>query len=308
MTAIAADEDLPTITEPYFVIDDFLPPEFAKSMRADIDRHFANPELQGLAHQIWNYWYVPGNGAHLRTQPQRLMGVDKVESFISCLRPLTASRLGLSFVTEPILSLHVGSCSDQFRAGAIKGRFAFVYSLTSPVRRTTGGGLILTSGISGAFRETIEPRFNRLVLFDERVIHAVEKVEGSMDPADGRFVLQGYVRDEGPLIGGALTMKAIKTTLHQTLSGFVSLHGEEVRKFDGPISVRFLIEPRGNMARLCVLMDRVIHLEEGYAERWAALRAKYLASLSTARFPPAEGPTSVILPINFGGQRGLPLG
>ena len=49
MTAIAADQDLPTVTEPYLVVDDFLPLDAAQAMRADIDRHFSNPGLQGLA-------------------------------------------------------------------------------------------------------------------------------------------------------------------------------------------------------------------------------------------------------------------
>ena len=51
---------------------------------------------------------------------------------------------------------------------------------------------------------------------------------------------------------------------------------------------------------------RVTHLEERYAEGWPALRAKYLAAVSTARFPQAEGRTSVILPMFFSGAAARP--
>src|SRR5581483_722184 len=191
----ASAEDLPTFTSSYLVIDDFLPMELALSMRADIDRHFGEPAAhQPHTHQVWNYWYVPGTYTYLRTQPERLMGDDKVKTFMATLREYTAARLGMSFVMPPILSLYVDGCNQQFHNDATNGRFAFVYSLTNPVRQTIGGATILMHegdlfrghlaspmAIRG-FCDLIEPRFNRLLIFDDRVFHAVERVEGSMDP------------------------------------------------------------------------------------------------------------------------------
>jgi len=48
--------------------------------------------------------------------------------------------------------------------------------------------------------DAIEPRFNRLVVFDDRLVHGVERVDGSMDPVEGRFVLHGHLRADGPMI------------------------------------------------------------------------------------------------------------
>jgi hypothetical protein len=51
-------------------------------------------------------------------------------------------------------------------------------------------------------------------------------------------------------------------------------------------------------------MDRVTYVAERHAEGWPMLRAKYLAAISTARFPEADGRTSVILPMIFSGPSG----
>lgn len=315
MDAIAADEDLPPVTWPYLVIDDFLPLDRARAMRADIEAHFNDPGSHTAEQQIWNYWYVPGTYTYLRTLPQRLMGDEKIKYFISAVRNYTAPHLGLSFVGEPLLSLYVDGCNQQFHNDATNGRFAYVYSLTKEPRQTIGGATLLMSdgdlyrrNLSNGmtmhgFTDSVEPRFNRLLIFDDRVMHAVERVEGSMDPLEGRFVLHGHIRDEGPLLGGALTREVVEPVIQQALAGFTALHGREANRYQGPISVRFMIEPHGGISGLRVLMDRVTHVEERYADGWPALRAKYLAALSTARFPPADGRTSVILPMAFAGSR-----
>ena len=40
--------------------------------------------------------------------------------------------------------------------------------------------------------EHIEPNFNRLIVFDGRIPHAVEEVRGVHDPREGRLVLHGW--------------------------------------------------------------------------------------------------------------------
>jgi hypothetical protein len=48
------------IGERFLVVYDFLPEDSSRSMRGDIDAHFADPAHHDLSHQVWNYWYVPG--------------------------------------------------------------------------------------------------------------------------------------------------------------------------------------------------------------------------------------------------------
>ena len=318
MTDLAADDTPPPFTSPFIVIDDFLPLDLALSMRADIDSHFGDVDDRPETHQVWHYWYVPNTYTYLRTLPQKVIAADKVTMFMSSLRDWTVSRLGLGDVTWPILSLYIDGCNQQLHNDSLNGRFAFVYSLTNPVRRTIGGGTILM-GEGDPFRrnlanpmaigglcEIIEPRFNRLLIFDDRVIHGVERLEGSMDPVEGRFVLHGHIREQGPLVGGSLSYDMLQPCLQEALTDFVARYGEEAYDFHGPISVRFTIEPHGAIGGLRVLLDRVTHVVEGKAGQWPILRQKYLAALDRARFPGADGPTTVILPMAFTGPAGRP--
>ena len=314
----AADAPAP-LTSPYFVIDDFLPLDLALSMRADIDSHFGNPdEHRPDTHQIWNYWYVPGTYTYLRTLPEKIIATDKVQTFVSTLRDWTVARMGLGSVTWPLLSLYVDGCYQNLHNDSLNGRFAFVYSLTNLTRRTQGGGTILMSegdpfrhnlGKPMAFHgfcETVEPRFNRLVLFDDRVIHGVERIDGSMDPVEGRFVFHGHIQEQGPLVGGEQAFEALQPHLQQALSDFIAEYGEDAYNFHGPLSVRFTVEPDGTVSGLRVLLDRVTHVAERHADDWAPLRTRYLAVLRGVRYPAAAGPTTVILPLAFAGPAGRP--
>lgn len=323
MTEPTASHAPPAITAPYVVIDDFLPLDLASSMRADINSHFSAPEEhRPETHQIWNYWYVPGTYTYLRTLPEKVIAVDKITNFVAALRDWTIARMGLGEISWPILSLYIDGCNQQFHNDSTNGRFAFVYSLTKENRKTIGGGTqVMSAGdpfcrnlaspmaIHG-FCDTVEPRFNRLVIFDDRMIHGVERLEGSMDPLEGRFVLHGHIREQGPLTGGALSFEALQPALREALAGFVAQHGEESYAYHGPLSVRFTVEPDGRVSGLHVLLDRVVPIAEARAETsadsWPSLRARYLASLSTARFPTADGRTVVVLPMAFAGPLGRP--
>src|SRR6516165_10234619 len=82
-------------SSPFRIVDDFLPRELAESMRADIDAHFGNPTAHtGQTHQIWNYWYVPGQYTYLRTAPEKIMQRASVESFLGRLRQWSTQTLG----------------------------------------------------------------------------------------------------------------------------------------------------------------------------------------------------------------------
>jgi Rps23 Pro-64 3,4-dihydroxylase Tpa1-like proline 4-hydroxylase len=315
---VAADTPAP-LTAGYFVIDDFLPLDLALSMRADIDAHFGETDKhRAETHQVWNYWYVPGTYTYLRTVPDKIMVREKVERFMSSLQDWTVTRMGLGEVTWPILSLYIPGCFQNLHNDSLNGRFAYVYSLTNPVRKTQGGGTILMNE-GDSFRrnlanpmtyhgisKVVEPRFNRLVLFDDRVIHGVERIEGSMDPVEGRFVLHGHIRDRGPFVGGALAIEALLPQIQSALGGFVAANGEESYNFHGPISVRFTVEPDGAVSDLHVLLDRVTHVADQHAGRWEELRPRYLAAFAGLRFAAASGPTTVIFPVVFAGPAGRP--
>ena len=207
---------------PLIVIDGFLPAALALQMRRDIDEHFASPHLhRPETHQVWNYWFVPELYTYLRANPEKVIGHERVTAFHGALRDWSSATLGMANVTWPYLSLYVGGCRQGWHNDSTNGRFGFVYSLTRDLRRTIGGETLvqresdpfranLVRPQAGrGFYEIVEPRFNRLVVFDDRLPHAVERIDGSMDPVEGRFVIHGHLSEGGAIVEGALPGAAV---------------------------------------------------------------------------------------------------
>jgi Rps23 Pro-64 3,4-dihydroxylase Tpa1-like proline 4-hydroxylase len=303
---------LTPLMSPFVVIDDFLPTELAQAMRADIEAHFSNPfSHHPDTHQIWNYWFVPGQYAYLRTLPEKVIQRDRVEQFLSTITNWSTEVLGLQKVKWPYLSLYVTGCRQGLHNDAINGRFAFVYSLTRGDRRGIGGAtMLLREGdlfrvnfqapkAGTGFYELIEPRFNRLTVFDDRLIHGVESVEGSMDPADGRCVLHGHIEESGPIVTGALPIGLLREGIGAVIDRFVADWSGSLQLYHGPLVVRFTISPDGRVSAGRMLLDRVMH-EHANSGDWEPVKLWLMELLGEGIFPAAQGETTVTLPITFG--------
>jgi len=310
MTA-KSDTVIATMTAPYVVVDDFLPLDVAEAMRLDIDAHFGSyGSHQPKTHQVWNYWFVPGRYTYLRTTPEKLIRPDRVENFMQVLRRWSADALGLREVTWPYLSLYVSGCRQNLHNDAENGQFAFVYSLTRDKRMTTGGEtLVLNEGdlfrdnvatpqSAAEFFTSIEPRFNRLVAFDDRIPHGVERVDGSMDPVEGRFVLHGHLRDNGPIVSGALTEQQVGSVVIEALTSFSAEALSRMRLYHGPVIFRLAIAA-GGAVKSCVLLDRVT-ATDATDTGWPMLQNSLIAKFDALEFPEADGETTVTLPLRMG--------
>jgi hypothetical protein len=297
---------------PYLVLDDFLPADLALAMRADIEAHFSDPvRHRAESHQVWNYWFVPGLYTYLRTSPNKIIHPDRVTQFIDGLRGWSARSLGLDRIDWPHLSLYVPGCHQGIHNDSANGRVAFVYSLTKDQRKTVGGEtLVFHEGdafrrhlrqpqAGSGFYAPIEPRFNRLVLFDDRMLHAVQKVEGSMDPLEGRFVLHGHLSEGSVFLDGALAGETVMTRISDLVGKFYADHPGVFERFHGPLSLRLVIAADGSVSSTQVLLDRVVHIERD--ESFAPLLSDLRNRLRQTVFPAAERETVVILPILFGG-------
>jgi hypothetical protein len=295
------------------IVDDFLPPEIAAAMRADIDSHFASPyKHHPDTHQVWNYWFVPQTYTYLRTQPEKVIQRASVEHFMGRLRAWSSQTLGLGRLSWPYLSLYISGCRQGLHNDARNGRFGFVYSLTRDDRRSTGGEtLVLRRGdpflrnlrrasAGAALYELVEPRFNRLVVFDDRLVHGVQLVEGSMDPVEGRFVLHGHIEESGPSVAGSLPLEQVLQGLRSALEPFDREFADQAGQYDGPLVLRFSISPQGRVLGLQVLLDRVFTERQGDLG-WRAITGKLIELLGATAFPASPGETSVTLPLRFGG-------
>lgn len=298
--------------DPLMIVDNFLPREFAAAMRADIDSHFATPyKHRPDTHQVWNFWYVPQTYTYLRTQPERVIQRASVEHFMGALRAWSSETLGLARLSWPYLSFYINGCRQGLHNDAQNGRFAFVYSLTRDERRSTGGETIvlrrgdpflrnLRKATAGtALYELIEPCFNRLVVFDDRMVHGVQLVEGSMDPVEGRFVLHGHIEESAPIVTGPLPPEQVLQGLRCALEPFDKEHADQARHYDGPLVLRFTISPDGRVGSLRVILDRVFAEREGDVG-WSAISGKLVERLRAVVFPAGAGETIVTLPLRFG--------
>ena len=301
----------PPLREPFTVVDSFLPEADAEAMRAAFDAHFGNPARhRPETHQVWNYWYVPGLYTYLRTSPEKIMPRPLIASFQERLTRWAKERLGLGHVTWSYLSLYVDGCQQGIHNDATNGRFGFVYSLTRNDRHSRGGetmvfkegdqfraGMTKAEAGQGLY-DLIAPDFNRLVIFDDRMPHGVQRIEGAMDPLDGRVVLHGHISESDAIIEGPVSRDALGAALGPAIEGAIDAHAAEEDSHHGPLVVRIEIGADGGIAALHVLVDRVARRDGGDAR---PLVDALLANIAALRLPPAPGDSLVTLPILVGG-------
>jgi hypothetical protein len=300
------------VAAPVIVVDGFLPGALAAAMRRDLDLYFGRPESESAdGRHVWDYRFVAGREATLRTRPERVIEWQRVAAFHQTLREWSARHLGMADVPDAVLGLYVGGCRQGWRRDPQGGRFAFAYSLTRNERRTTGGEtLVMREGdpLRAPFTapapelcETIEPRFNRLVICDARLPRSVERVEGSMDPREGCLVLEGYLREGAALVAGALPASAVAGQINEALGQFSREAEAGLALYQGPLVVRLTIEPSGAVGGCDIMVDRVIHRDPGHAD-WEAIRAGLVARLRALKFAAAAGRTVLVQPVIFGAR------
>jgi hypothetical protein len=282
-------------------------------MRQDIENHFGNPGAHlPETHQVWNYWHIPELYTYLRTDCDKVIKRSHMLRFMAALTNWAVRTLGMAHITWPYLSLYVSGCRQGIHNDSTNGRFAFVYSLTKNDRKTSGGETIILKegdafrsrlvqpGAGTDFYDLIAPKFNRLAIFDDRMPHAVERVDGSMDPIEGRFVLHGHISESGPIVSGALTAATISSVAQNTISNLVADIAAGPERYHGPVVLRCTVLPSGDLTDGVILVDRVArgdNMEKGAD----IVAARVLATLMKLSFPPASASSQVTLPVIIGG-------
>jgi hypothetical protein len=294
------------LRERFLVIDGFLPEQEGLEMRADVDAHFGNPgQHQASTHQVWNYWHVPGSYTYLRTTPEKVIERTKVQAFVEALGNWAALNLGLAGITWPYLSLYVPGCVQGLHNDSTNGRLGYVYSLTRNERQTIGGETVLMhdrdlfrssldkpAAGTGLF-DLVEPRFNRLTFFDDRIPHAVQRVDGSMDPVEGRFVLHGHISEAGVVVQGPLPAQGIQAAVDQALE---EVRGGVAPTVHGPFVLQLEIARTGEVQRLRPIFDRLASAD---SENLDYLRGEITERVEAIHFPAASSATLANVPLIF---------
>ena len=300
------------VRAPYLVVDEFLPISVALEMREAVERHFGDPLNHDPDGRMkWEYWHVPSLYTYLRTLPQNVLGARLTSTFYESLVTWCHVTLGLEPGRGAYMSLYVNGCRQGQHNDSANSRFSFVYSLTKDPRRTSGGETLIWHetdyfrtqsrrpcfGLD--FFDAIEPRFNRLLVFDSRMAHAVQLIEGNMDPLEGRIVIHGHVREGVPIIAGALPQQLVEQTIARLADAHASQLGPYSGAYHGPAAIRFRIVQDGSVVSATVIMDRVRRLRRDVTEP-ANVLAELVSKLEATRFPVSAGETEVTWPIGMG--------
>jgi hypothetical protein len=303
-----------SFTEPFVVVDNFLEKNVADTMRAAVETHFREPfKHTPERHMVWNYWYVPGLYTYLRSLPETVLGEELSQQFHEALAGFAIQYLGMSGITWPYISMYVDGCRQNQHNDSGNGRFGYVFSLTKNDRKTSGGetllwheldyfGSLLHRPMAGqGFYESVEPLFNRLLVFDDRLPHAVQMVEGIMDPLEGRIVLHGHIYEKGPIVEGPLGQNAVVAILEEMAKAYSLELGDALMNYHGPAAVRFSIEVTGVVSKSAVILDRVRKLSGDGPEAHAVV-GEFGDRIRRLQFPAAESQTIVTLPVGFGNR------
>jgi hypothetical protein len=242
------------------VTPDFFPEVGA--LRHAYEARFARSYLVSADRFVWDYWYVEGRYAYLRTHARRAFPAPLFDAFLAALRSWGARRLGCAEVSDPWLSYYIDGCRQELHTDLPQGPWAYVFSLTRwEERRFQGGETMFLREEPGpaddpeAFLRLVPAPFNQLLVFDPRAPHGVRPVEGTRDPLFARVVIHGWFREPSRVLPGPasrLDAEGIDracATLQRRLKDLREVHGVAAARVD--------LGPGGEAAGVTFLTDRL---------------------------------------------------
>jgi len=259
---------------------------------------------------VWDYWHVPGQYTHLRTPAWTYFPRTVYAAFHRRLVAWGRATLGCHDISPPWLSCYVDGCGQQLHGDLPHGPFAFVLSLTR-ARTFTGGETLLVRDevldFWDDFRSVraveepdlvraIEPRFNRLVVFDPRIPHGVREVRGTRDPRAGRLVLHGWFVQPRPFVQGPLRAATLASRVDDLLGKLPALLGD--LPLAGLVSLAFDVTRTGAVARARVLADTT-RVSRPFERERRRVVARIVSAIRGWRFGAQRGTSQITLPLVF---------
>jgi hypothetical protein len=292
------------------IVDRFAPE--ARALRRVFDERFAEPRSTRADRFVWDWWHVPGQYTALRTPAWTYFPRALYERFHRRLVAWGRQTLGCHDISPPWLSLYLDGCRQELHGDLPHGPFAFVYSLTNWQRRAFAGGetLLLRDEVLDFwhdFRSTrsveqhellraVEPRFDRLTVFDPRIPHGVREVTGTRDPREGRLVIHGWFVQPRPLVRGPLRAAALSRRVEELGGQLGGWLGD--LPLAGALAVAFDVDRRGAVKNLRVLSDTT-RVPRGDERGRASLVRRMRQHIGRWTFGAQRGGSHVTLPIVF---------
>ncbi len=285
----------------------------ARALRSHFDARFADPRRATTDRFVWDLWHVPEQYTALRTPAWEYFPKETYEAFHQRLVWWGRRTLGCHDVSPPWLSCYVNGCEQRLHGDLPHGPVAFVFSLTNWNKRTFRGGetLLVRDEVLDFWRgftstraveepellDEVPARFNRLVAFDPRIPHGVRRVDGSMDPTEGRLVIHGWFVQPRPFIEGPLKERALELAIARVTEAIGPSLSAGL-PLAGLLSLGFDVGPDGRVRGLRVLADTTRTPEEHQPGRRALVKAARKA-LESHVFPKSRAVSHVTLPLVF---------
>lgn len=289
-------------------VDRFAPE--APALRAVFDDRFADPRSTRGDRFVWDFWHVPGQYSHLRTPAWTYFPRALYAAFHNRLVAWGRETLGCHDISPPWLSCYIDGCGQQLHGDLPHGPFAFVLSLTRGRAFTGGQTLLLRDEVldfwddfrsvraveEGELVRAVEPRFNRLVVFDPRIPHGVREVRGTRDPREGRLVIHGWFVQPRPFVRGPLRAAALAARTDELLGELPALLGD--LPLAGLLALAFDVTRTGGVTKARVLSDTT-RVPRVFERERTRVIARIVAALRTWRFGAQRGVSRVTLPLVF---------
>lgn len=220
---------------------------YAQDLRSHFDACFADPRRSHSDRFAWDYWHVPNEYTFVRTPAFHYFPPKLYNAFHRHLVNWGREHLGCHDVSPTWLSYYVEGCQQHWHRDEPHGPFAFVLSLTKRIH-FEGGRTIIQDG-----REpiAIEPKFNRLIVFDPARPHGVSRVKGIHDPRQARLVLHGWFVNPRIFWQGGLNAKQVKKVIDEQLTH--AFDGQKNLK--GYCGWRLYVDRDGTVANVRLLAD-----------------------------------------------------
>lgn len=262
-------------------VDSFYPQ--AKQLRAVFDRRFENPLHSSPERFVWDYWHVPNEYTVLRTPAYHYFPKTAYEKFHRYLVRFGREHLGCHDISPPWLSCYIEGCRQEKHQDLPHGPLAFVFSLTNWKQRAfTGGETFIVKP-----KTLIEPKFNRLTLFNPALVHGVRQVKGTHDPREGRLVINGWFVNPRPFWVGALNADEIGEVLGNQLA---ESNFSRLELGQGLISLKIEILPSGKVKKVSTIVNTLSGAQKGHSDILCKLLLNW-------RFPPKNSGSKLTLPL-----------
>jgi hypothetical protein len=284
----------------------------ARALRRVFDERFAEPRSTRADRFVWDWWHVPGQYTALRTPAWTYFPRRIYESFHRRLVAWGRETLGCHDISPPWLSLYIDGCRQELHGDLPHGPFAFVYSLTNWRQRVFSGGetLLVRDEVLDFWHDfrsvraveehellcAVEPRFDRLTVFDPRIPHGVRPVTGTRDPREGRLVIHGWFVQPRPFVRGPLPVR----TLSARVDELVGQLGTWIADLPvaGVLALAFAVDRGGAVRNVRVLSDTTRVPLAHERERKQLVR-KLRQNIAGWRLGKQRGPSHVTLPLVF---------